>query len=595
MARKTIRLFMWGFQHHFRSRLKSFTEETLAQIGFEYEAEVILVGVKRKGSKSYHPVCIEPEYQKWGLDIFEGIIQKIDEDYKNDPNHRVFYSNDEIAMREKPEKIMRYCITSAISESLKEYDNKNNTQSFCGTAYPVDDYYVVPVIQIETELLERWPFIDLKSYSFYTKEKYNYQTSLVKLCITELLEQATIELSKPNPGKGILDAFSKTDHVIPSAAKYLLTSLYHSIHANAIQSGKYEYMGRESLFDDLNKISSLSYEGQPIEGKIIIFNPEDDTVHFYLKFKHQVSVRNYRWIRKLLHMTTKDISLISDGNKIYGLGCLNVNNPNAINATFFIEFLDHYDWCLYYQDRGIIRSVYDKPMVTKTIIEQKLFIDNFVRIFPNSTYENQQHIWDLVNYALCDLSGCMLVIVDDAENEAKRLAKQSTPIEPILLTKELLTRVRRIDGSILLDYTGMCYAIGVILDGDVNLKCSPARGSRYNSAMRYVYGKVKRQIGRLAIIISDDKSVEVEPLLRPKISEKELDIYINRLEGANADNYWEFKNWLDKRRFYINKNRCERINKALIRLNELPLDDFSIRVIEANFTPDPEMEKEYFK
>ncbi|OYQ77024.1 hypothetical protein B9T12_09720 [Wohlfahrtiimonas chitiniclastica] len=294
-------------------------------------------------------------------------------------------------------------------------------------------------------------------------------------------------------------------------------------------------------------------------------------------------------------MTTKDISLISDGNKIYGLGCLNVNNSNAINATFFIEFLDHYDWCLYYQSRGIIRSVYEKPMVPKTIIEQKLFIDNFVRIFPDSTYENQQHIWDLVNYALCDLSGCMLVIVDDAENEAKRLAKQSTPIEPILLTKELLTRVRRIDGSILLDYTGMCYAIGVILDGDVNLKCSPARGSRYNSAMRYVYGKVKRQIGRLAVIISDDKSVEIEPLLHPKVSERELDAYITQLEGADADNYWEFQNWLDKRRFYINENRCERINKALKRIDELPYEDCSIRFIATNFIPDPEMDDEYFK
>ena len=89
---KTIQLFMWGFQPHFREKLQSFTKATLAQIGFECEPEVFLVGIKRKNSQAYHPVCIEPEFQKWGLDIFEGIIPKIDEDYENDPNHQLIYN-----------------------------------------------------------------------------------------------------------------------------------------------------------------------------------------------------------------------------------------------------------------------------------------------------------------------------------------------------------------------------------------------------------------------------------------------------------------------------------------------------------------------
>lgn len=211
-------------------------------------------------------------------------------------------------------------------------------------------------------------------------------------------------------------------------------------------------------------------------------------------------------------------------------------------------------------------------------------MENFSRIFPKSSNEHQWQIWGLVNHALQDLSGCMLIVVDDAAKESKRLANQCTPIEPTPLTHELLTRIRCIDGGVLLDYTGLCYAIGVILDGDVNSRCPPSRGSRYNSAMRYVYGQIKRTAGRLAVTISDDKSVEVE-----------LEEYITHLEKADADNYREYQFWLDNHRFYINMDRCRRINEALQRKSELPYEEPVIRYIAPTFIPNGEMEEEYFK
>lgn len=591
---KTIQLFMWGFQEHFRIRLQSFTKATLAQIGVECEPEVLLVGIRQQDSNAYHPICIEPEYQKWNLDIFEGIIERIEDAYEKDPNHQIFYNNDDIAMREKPERIRRSCITTAISKVLDVYDEQNKTQSFCATAYPVDDYYVVPVIQIDSQFINQLSSVQLELYDYFSREIYNYQSSFLKSCITHILEQATLELSKPYPGKSVLDTFSKTDHIIPNSAKSFLSTLYHSIYVNSKKSGQFNYLDRGDLFNSLNKISSLSYEGAPIEGKLIIFNPENDAVHFHLRFQNQAPIKDYRWIRKLLNMTTADISLISDGIKVYGLGCLKDDNDKVKNNILIIDFLDHYDWNLYYKSQAMIRSTYENPTVPKPILNQQLFIENFSRIFPQSTQENQQHIWNLANHALHDLSGCMLIIVDNAEKESKRLAHQSTPIEPTMLTQDLLTRVRRIDGGILLDYTGCCYSIGVILDGDINSKCTPSRGSRYNSAIRYVYGPQKRIMGRMAIIISDDKSVDIEPLLNPKILEKELDEYILKLEEATSENYRDYQSWLDKRRFYINKSRCQIINLALERIRNLPHEDMSVRYIVPDFTPNEEMDDEYF-
>lgn len=590
---KTISLFMWGFQEHFRIQLQQFAKDIFYQIGVEHEPEVFLVGIRKKDSKAAHPVCIEPEYQKWNLSIFEGINEKIEEAYENDPNHHLVYTNDDISMQEKPEGIRRGCIVTAISNALEIYDKQNGAQSFCSAAYPIGDYYVVPVIQIDSILVSQLASVNVELYDYYSREMYSYQLSFLRSCIVNILEQAVLELAKPHPGRDIKNSFSKSEYVVPLAAKSFLNLLYLSVHAKAIAKGPMYYTAGNCLFNDFNKISSFSYEGEPIEGKIIVFNPEDDVVSFHLRFEKQVFIRDYRWVRKLLNMTTTDVSLISDGAKVYGLGCLKQSDDKDGGDTLIVEFLGHYDWCLYYRNQAMIRSTYENPVFPKSIFDQQLFVENFSRVFPQSTQHNQKYIWELVSHAFQELSGCMLIIVTDAEKESRRLASQSTPIVPTMLTQDLLTRVRRIDGGILLDYTGVCYSIGVILDGDINFKCTPSRGSRYNSAMRYVYGPKKRKVEKMAIVISDDKTVEVEPLLKPKISEGELEGYILKLEMATSDDYMEYQLWLDKHRFYINKCRCRRINLALERIRNLPYEDMAIRYIVPEFISNDEMEDEY--
>lgn len=84
-------------------------------------------------------------------------------------------------------------------------------------------------------------------------------------------------------------------------------------------------------------------------------------------------------------------------------------------------------------------------------------------------------------------------------------------ITPVLVTPELLARASRIDGGLLLDPAGHCCAIGVVLDGEASDDCQPSRGARYNSAVRYVHGSPSR---RMAIVYSDDQTLDVVPLLR---------------------------------------------------------------------------------
>ena len=70
---------------------------------------------------------------------------------------------------------------------------------------------------------------------------------------------------------------------------------------------------------------------------------------------------------------------------------------------------------------------------------------------------------------------------------------------------------RIVDGAILVDPTGTCHAVGVILDGYASGKGDSSRGARFNSAVRYH----ETQSGEcLVIIVSEDGMIDLIPRLR---------------------------------------------------------------------------------
>ena len=201
------------------------------------------------------------------------------------------------------------------------------------------------------------------------------------------------------------------------------------------------------------------------------------------------------------------------------------------------------------------------------------------------------HCWNLFLTAANQRHGSMIIVAEDAASEADRLSQQGTRIEPVLISPQLMERVSGIDGSIIIDPQGVCHAVGVILDGEAAPECTPSRGSRFNSAMRYVQSRDKR---RLAIVISDDRTVDIIPLLRPQIDRYEVEIQITKLEKATLENYHEPRNWLDDHRFYVNQAQCDRVNQALDRIESLPKEVGQMVIITPRLEPHPDFNETYF-
>jgi hypothetical protein len=142
------------------------------------------------------------------------------------------------------------------------------------------------------------------------------------------------------------------------------------------------------------------------------------------------------------------------------------------------------------------------------------------------------------------------------------------------------------------DPDGVCHAVGVILDGNATPTCTPARGGRYNSAVRYVGDG---STGRQALVLSEDGTLDVVPLLRPQIDGDAVERAVVALGSALIDDYHQTRNFLDENRFYLNADQCRRANEALDRIERAPVEVGRIVWSTNRFEPDPEMNDGYLK
>lgn len=576
---RSIRLFMWAYQHAYRANLEYEIKNAFNQLGIsDISPKVLLVGARSPNRSNEHPVCIEPENGAWPLSMLSGLLDNIETTFQEHPEQNTIYG-DEASMRDKPENIRKNSVVRTVSDALLSYDTAQNVQSFCSGAVLVADYYVVPIIQVPNSLFKKFPPLNK---DIHQKQRTNRgYLSLIHSTIYGVLAEANKELKHDDPGRFWFSRAKRPDETIREAAR----QFFHTPAAAVTDSLNYY-----DIFDKLNQVSASMYEGTKGTGYLLLSSPENQSLEYILRFHTPVPFAEPRWARKTLQMATESVALIADAEMIYGLGRISSDHDNSLQNVFTVAFLDHYHWELRCGQQVFLRSHYGDPKLPQPVVNQELFVTNYERMFPESRLDERNTVWEVFNAAIHQDSGSMIVVAEDAEQEAQRLSQQGTIVYPTLMTKELFERVSSIDGTIILDPHGVCHAIGVILDGWANPDCTPARGSRFNSGQRYVKNQKYR---RLAIIVSEDKTVDIIPHLRPMVKYKEIEENIAALEKANINNYLKPRNWLDKYRFYLNENQCNRINITMDRLNTLLREDGALVLSVIEFKPDPFMDESY--
>jgi hypothetical protein len=222
-----------------------------------------------------------------------------------------------------------------------------------------------------------------------------------------------------------------------------------------------------------------------------------------LKLRTSVSIRDFGAVRKLLQMGSGRLCLFCDSSVVYGLGTIGKYNPVG-EDLFVVRFVKRFTWELFHADHVMMHCREGRPLIRPPGPPAAPVRETLERIFPGREID---HLVTLADAIIAQPHGAMLVITPSASEEAMRLAKQATAVEPFELTSELIDLVTAIDGAVLVDLDGICHAIGVILDGLASDKCTSARGARYNSGVRYAY----QQADRVVLVKSEDGMVNVLP------------------------------------------------------------------------------------
>ncbi|KRB31026.1 hypothetical protein ASD99_21720 [Mesorhizobium sp. Root695] len=134
MKPNTIKLFMWGYQSHFRFSLEHLAKRVFELIGADIEPKALLVGLRRAELSTGHPVCIDPEDGEWSLAMFDRIADEVNEAIPDHPLQRMHYG-DVISMREKPDNIRRLTIEDHVQRRLDVEGRKQGRRTFCTTPY----------------------------------------------------------------------------------------------------------------------------------------------------------------------------------------------------------------------------------------------------------------------------------------------------------------------------------------------------------------------------------------------------------------------------------------------------------------------------
>ena len=575
MKQRFLRYFMWGYQPHFRIQMERRAKQALAALGANIEVKALLVGVRLPEITNHDFVCIEPEDGEWNIAAFNDVHRRAGEIFTTHPDQDIIVWGDERSMLDQPENIRRKSVREAIEEVLSRIDSDRGTRSFCGVPVRLGNFHVAPIFQVAQLDIDTFPRL-VNPIQF---QKWNSTTGIVQALISHLLDEASDNLDTKEPGRSFNSFDSECSGLLRKAGETL---------CNAIRLALKDWR-LHSVFENLNKISELRYEGGETLGTIIFAPTNLPSLNWDLALLQPIALDSHKLVRKVVEISDKQLGCICQGREgIVGFGSIQDFGDTPI---FRAVFTGHYRWALYVNDTLLMNCAFGVPSVPQPRLTFETFFSNIRRVLPRLTLEQGEALWEAVSAAMEQRHGTMLVVSDAASSEAQRLRSQAIAIEPIKLSSALVARISGIDGAILVDRDCNCHAIGVILDGIATNTGDPSRGARYNSALRYIESF---RVPAVCLVVSEDGYVNMVPTLRHQIKKQDIEHHVELLKTLTSDNYHSTRSWLEDHRFYLTSEQCDVVNNELTRIQAEPFEVRKIRFITDVFNPDPEMNESYY-
>ncbi len=586
---------MWGFQGHFQLAVKIELESLLKTLGVTAEPEVYLIGKLLTGEPDRYPVCVEPETSEWNEVTFED-LEEIEKEMFEHHELRQLIQSHPVAQKNQDEGISRQSFLRAVQKATERIPNSENKQTFLSSPVEVAGYWVTTVLRLNEEDLFPPHSLQKDSYEINQFRSFRLSRSLVNEAIYAFLDEITTELRKDDPGSRIM-AFEKGDsEIIKSAGDNLLQQI-------ELRSLGMHFRG--DLFGLLNKISYLKYEGSEVHGGILVAPRNHPNLELNLEFAPPINVNDARRIRKLVQITTDDMRLILSNDGAIGLGRVVGDYDASREDMFEVAFRKNNTWDLLHHGAILLRSSQGQPEIPKRLINEEKLRRDLPRIFQGISTLQVDKLFRIIIATTKQKHGTLLIISDQAKEESERLSNEAVTLTPLSLDETIVQHISEIDGALIVNRDSVCHSFGTILDGiSDGQKGDPSRGSRYNSAIRYVESKkINGKYTCVAVIVSSDGMVDLYPNLLPQILRKELNDTIAKIEAISEQAEVErsafsrLMSYIRENEFYLKAADCDRVNKARsiidanLRAAETGREAY---IIYRDFVASPEMDDSYY-
>ena len=585
-----IQHFMWGYQRYFAVGLESNAKRLFQTLDSRLEPEAFLVGIQGEADQDRFPACVEPEDDFWiTSEEFNNVFPLSDTLRERYPETELRHSHS-LAQQAHDERLLKRSIQDAIKQIIESHPSKPVHMNFV-TTFPVkvDCYWVCIILGLQQHVVNTHYSLQKSSVELHEYRRIPVPTSLIDAAIAEFLERSTQELLKPDPGSDLFTL--DTEELLRSAGRRLMSGV-------VLRTDWSCAVGTEQLFSACNSISSLRYEQSAATGSLLLAKEEHSAVTKTIRFSSSHALTNHRASRKLLELASDDLCLHSNSEAIFGLADVG-KYESEMEDLFKVRVLGNHLWELSHADCPLMRVHYGLPSLPHPSFDEQKLRHDLPRIFTGIAPEEIGKLVSLIRKAEKEPHGTMLVITEDAENEAKRLNLQGIPVHPCPLEPHLLRHLTPIDGAVILSPEGVCYGIGTVLDGKATDKGDPARGARYNSAVRYVEATAAPC---LAVVVSEDGGIDFVPNLKPAIRRSEVDRAISALQALlttteiSRREYRSLMDWLSEHRFYLRQEDCDILNTVehMIEDRLQAQSDSSLRLIGQPFIPHPDMDESLY-
>lgn len=268
----------------------------------------------------------------------------------------------------------------------------------------------------------------------------------------------------------------------------------------------------------IQSLASMKYEGRINEGSIYFLDKKVDSNNkITFNDPQPIVYSEIRALRKYLQMVGENMTLkakffgIEKNGKFSGVWLIKgIGYCNETAARGKLYFLPSSGWKLILQNDevGYVSGHFYAKNCNRIKLDLMDDLDSIC------TKKEKEMFHKIINLLMKQKHGTMLVISSIADEEADRLKQNKRAIIPEncflsdLSDAEMLA-VSSIDGCIIANPQGKCSAIGAILDGNASIPTDIARGARYNAAMTYINQLKIQRKKAVAIIISEDGSVDM--------------------------------------------------------------------------------------